>query len=291
MRYRCSTWGWAIGLVVLCFQGNAKAQSGDPEYDKILAERAFEAAEALMNDGNYTEAWEKFEESNHYVPGLKTEAALVECLVKLGQYADAHERMVTAAKKVPPGPNQQAEIDWAKKEAEKIQAAAPCITIDVLEAERKIVDLEIDLDGQSVPRDSWNKDCRVVNLGKHFVKIRASHRAWTPQTLTTFTPGKQHTIRINPAHRVEPIAPPLPPPNPVSLWSFLGPTLIFGAVGGILWASNDPDYQSASRIVLGGAAGSFATGAFIYALNIPSSPTAPLRPGPTGVGIGVQGRF
>ncbi len=298
MRYGKSTWGWAIGLVALVFPEIAGAQTASDlvaEAAKLdIAQKKVDEADELVAKGQYIEACRLYDLANELVPELKTELALVECLVKLGQYADAHQRMVTVAKKVPP--TDPAAQKWANGRVKEILASAPCITIDVNESERNILDLEIDLDGQSVPRDSWSRVCYAVNLGKHVVKIRASQHGWTPQTLTTLVPEKRYAITINPPASNTPKQPPLKSENPVKPLAFIIPAVIFAVAGIGIYAAmdhhpDDPTREIFTAACFGAGTGALISGVSIYLTATPTPISPEIRTGFSHIGFGLQGRF
>lgn len=296
-----------IGMISLgaisWFQGTAEAQVrttttyNDVEAvaKKEMAQQKMKDADDAMEKGDYTTACQMYAESNDLVPDFKTEYALVQCLVKLGLYADAYYRMEDVAARAP----DRDSVQWAHEEAQKIKDEAPCISINISEKLRAITDLEVTLDGAVLPRASWNDACLPVNCGTHNIRASAPQTAWNPQQTLTLVPGRHYVVALGMPRSLPP--PPVPPTmvNPVKPAAFAIPSGIATAVGliGLAMIAVGPDEKDRRALEIVTTAGLFAgglgftTGLIVYGTAKPVPQYATARAGVVNIGAGFQGRF
>lgn len=277
-------------------QNDSTATSATVE-DGARKERAKglrDRADEDMKTGNHATACALYAESNDLVPDLQTEADLIECQVKLGLYADAHQRMLEAAEKAKAIPDKDA-WEWALKRAQEIKEEAPCIVVDVSEELRAIPDLEVSLDGATIPRASWNDLCVPVNLGTHQIQARAARRTWNPQRTTALVPRKHYLEALARPVVVIPEPPPQEKVNPVKPFVFIIPSAIFGVIGLLPLLVMEHNTTDRTREVvaasfLGAAVGGFTSGLTVYATTSPVPQNgAKLTAGE--VGVIYRGRF
>ncbi len=296
--------GALIGLSLFgSFENSAMAQDDTTAtYAAVEGEARKERAKVLrdkadeeMKTGNYATACALYAESNDFVLDLQTEADLIECQVKLGLYADAHYRMLAAADKAKAIPDKEA-WEWALKRAQEIKEEAPCIVVNVSEELRGIPDLEVSLDGGTIPRGSWNDVCVPVNLGTHQLHARATRRTWHQQRVTALNPRRHYAVTLTPPFLVEPTPPPEKMVSPVKPSAIFIPSLIFGVIGFLPLAvmehnKNDPTREIVAASLFGAAAGCLASGLTVFA----STPYVPQYSAPKtttiSMGVAYRGRF
>ncbi|HRI62664.1 MAG TPA: hypothetical protein PK156_00455 [Polyangium sp.] len=261
------------------------------ERAKVLRDKADEE----MKTGNYATACALYAESNDFVLDLQTEADLIECQVKLGLYADAHYRMLAAADKAKAIPDKEA-WEWALKRAQEIKEEAPCIVVNVSEELRGIPDLEVSLDGGTIPRGSWNDVCVPVNLGTHQLHARATRRTWHQQRVTALNPRRHYAVTLTPPFLVEPTPPPQKMKSPIKLGAIAVPAALFLVAGlapliAIKHDGKDPTREIVSAAFLGGFMGVATSGVTVYATTADVPQVGPKQTTLVNIGVVYRGRF
>lgn len=271
--------------------------SGEAERERWreLADNETDVGDELVKKGEMAAACGHFETADRLDPSLVRKGTYFGCLEKLGHYLDAYERMLKVAAD---SKDEQTKRD-ATAEASRILGEAPCIIIDVADHSLKILELEIAIDGQTLPQGSWGKTCFPVNLGDHTITATAPLHWPTRKKESTIAPKTQYRVTIAPP-QIKPKNTPSPiPRNPVNKATFAVPGLLLATIGAssVIFASQiaSPHDAAAAEIfgysLLGSAAVVLGTGGIIYAVSEPNPADSNQRIGLSRLHIGVMGRF
>jgi hypothetical protein len=277
-------------------------QTNDDTYDLVrkekqseLADQKTNAADKLVEQGDLVGACRQYEIADRLDPNLIRKGAAIACLEKLGHYADAYYRMQKIARETN---DEQIRRD-AMAEANRIKGKAPCIFIDVPESVREIPNLEVSIDGQVIPKDSWEKTCTPVNLGDHTITAKAPSRGWAPQKHSVMAPETQYRVTIQKPSWTGQIPAPAKPENPVNRAAFLIPSAILSAVGigCLVYAYKMPNEKDAvtptiaGYSFLSGAVAALGSGTIVYVVAEPNDSATTKQARLPNVTIGLTGRF
>jgi tetratricopeptide (TPR) repeat protein len=194
------------------------------------ADDAFLQGKALMQQGRTAEACEKFAESQVLAPRGGTELNLAVCREKQGRYATAlrlfHEARERAAKD-----GRSERIALAEARIQALQGMVSWLTVRLAPG-ADAPDLDVQCDGEALPRESWGK-LRAVDPGPHRVTAVAAGRPRFEETVQIREARDAQVVEIPaapepPAARrllVESVPSPLPPraPEPSSVLPWTTP--------------------------------------------------------------------
>jgi hypothetical protein len=186
----------------------ARAQSKE---DIVNADALFNAAKALLDAGQVTDACAKFAESKRLAPGLGVTLYLADCYERIGRTASAWTEFRAAEGLARGRSDRRAEV--ARARAETLEPKLERLTIDVTPTVPR-AGLRILLDGGAVAAEEWGLPI-AVDPGNHVVIAAAPNH---PDRTFAFHVGpdiKTATVRIETLE--DPAAPePTPPPTPTS---------------------------------------------------------------------------
>lgn len=173
-RLRCLALVCATSLTA---EPSFAQSSGAPVLVKPAAETLFEEGRALMQQQRYSEACAKFEASQGMDAGIGTLLHLADCYEKMGRTASAWATFKEAASMSRLRAQEERER-IANTRAAALESKLSRLTIRVPEAHR-IEGLEISLEGNRIPRASW-ETAIPVDPGPLTVQASAPGReAWT----------------------------------------------------------------------------------------------------------------
>lgn len=148
--------------LVSSFASSAFAQSAD---DSARAEKLFTEAMTLVDQGNYTEACPKLEESERLDPALGTQYNLALCDAKLGKLASAW-RNLTAVEKLAHATGKKGRADSAREKLDGLKPHVPHLVLTSADA-----DALVKVDGEIVSREAFG--FYAVEAGPHRIEASA----------------------------------------------------------------------------------------------------------------------
>jgi hypothetical protein len=140
----------------------ARAQSKE---DIVNADALFNAAKALLDAGQVTDACAKFAESKRLAPGLGVTLYLADCYERIGRTASAWTEFRAAEGLARERSDRRAEV--ARARAETLEPKLERLTIDVTPTVPR-AGLRILLDGGAVAAEEWGLPM-AVDPGNHVV--------------------------------------------------------------------------------------------------------------------------
>lgn len=263
-------------------------KKGVAEASRIKGEEAFDA-------GQFTEACRHFDVAVQLDPTPARKSDLFSCLEKLGQYATIAEKWRNVASTLT-----GQDKEYAEAQAKRLDVQAPCIIVDVPIEQQTILDMEVAIDGQAIPRVYWGKTCTPVNLGDHTITAKASKHGWPQQKISTMATQTQYRATMTRPYVIQtPGAIPKKRDHSANKAILAIPSSMFAVVGAgaLVFATQIPNEEEKARARIFGFTllGSFAvvlgTGGIVYAMAEPSTPEAPTRTGFSGFRMGALGRF
>jgi len=162
----------ALCLGCVAISGRAHAQGSGAE--KTAAEALFGEGKRLMDQGKFGEACPKFADSQKLDPGVGTLLNLARCYQKNGQTATAwstYKEAAAAARNA----GQAERESVARREASALEPTLPKLTIAVSSDAAALPNIEVRLDGASLPRGLWGV-AAPVDPGEHLIEARASNK-------------------------------------------------------------------------------------------------------------------
>jgi hypothetical protein len=175
---------WALAQPTLTY---AEPTSTTPTSS---AAQLFDEARALMEQGEYTPACPKLEESQRLDPALGTLLHLGHCYEKSGQLAAAYRTFQDAAdlavqKKQADKPEPREQI--ARDRAE---ALAQNLSLIQIRPAGPVKDLTITLDGAPIDRAQWNRFFPIA-FGKHVLRASAPGYEASEQAFEIGVPARR----------------------------------------------------------------------------------------------------
>lgn len=204
----------AVALVVT----PADAQPAAPN-DKA-ADAAFQEGRTLMGQGKLAEACAKLAESDRLAASGRAVLNLADCFERRAMVASAYAKFLEAAVRAVEAGRADAE-HHARERAARLEPRLPRLTLAVPK-ETDSADLDVRLDGRSLPRSAWGS-AEAVDPGAHTLEATAAGgRTWS----STFTAqeGKAQRIELRWPEAAKSDAPPAAPPAPTLAVSTPRPT-------------------------------------------------------------------
>ncbi len=173
-----------LPVIVVVLLASAPAQAADDP------EQLFIQGNALMEQGKYEDALERFERAQKLDPGVGTQFNIAVCNQKLGHLAIAYRNFVEV-QRFAHAAGKTAREDAAKQ---KLAEMTPLLSYFVI-ASREPGEVVVKLDGQIIGKESWA--FVPVDAGPHHVDASGPNRkSWT---LDVPAPaGGQHTDVVVP---------------------------------------------------------------------------------------------
>jgi hypothetical protein len=216
---------------------------------EVTAETLFQEAHEALDDGRVAEACSKLADSQRMDPAGGTVLLLAMCEERNGKLASAwahyHDALSFARK--------DARNDRAERALSRIadlEARLPRLHVEVVDP---IADLDVRLDGVSLPRSAWGGSMRV-DSGSHRIDASAPGRsAWTHSVV--LIDGKEERLAVPALPLVTvPAAPAAPAASTQKVASIVllgaaGVSLVVGTVAGaaaLAWDSS-ADERCADR--------------------------------------------
>jgi len=168
----------------------AQAQSRE---DVARADAMFNAAKALLDAGQYTDACPKFAESKRLAPGLGVTLYLADCYEHIGRTASAWAEF-RAAEGLARARNDK-RADVARDRARTLETTLNRLTITV-SATIARSGLQVLRDGVLVPEDEWGLAV-PVDPGDHVVVVSAPGRPTRTMSAHVGADARTATVRID----------------------------------------------------------------------------------------------
>ena len=207
MTHRRTQLGRAVASLLLLSSSLAMAQSTTGQH--ATAEALFEQASALVDQGRFPEACEKFAASQELDPGLGTLLYLADCYDRAGRSASAWAlfREVQARARRASQPDRE---QIAAERANALDGKLSRLELRVPPS-RQVPGLELSLRGAVVPQASWNV-ALPVDPGVLRVEARApGKKPWSLEIVVQPGPSAR-TVELPQLISV-PQAPPLQKPS------------------------------------------------------------------------------
>lgn len=179
-----SPWRWLVSLLgLLALLAASSARAADATKVK-RAKELFDAALALMDGGNPSQACPLLEQSQKLDPGMGTLYYLGRCYEKTGRLGSAYtvfDDVATEARKA--GMADRESV--ASQAAAALESRVPRLRIVVPAKVAELPGLRIDRDDTKIHPAFFGRDV-PVDLGEHVVKARADKKAvWERKVLLT----------------------------------------------------------------------------------------------------------
>jgi tetratricopeptide (TPR) repeat protein len=162
------------------------------QVDKSSAVALFDQAEALMRQGKYLEACDKYEESNRLDPQLGVLLHLAECREKVGQYASAWATFRDAAELA--DRRADARSLAARERADALESKLSRLTIFVPET-AVVEGMRVLRDGVAVRAPLWGVPV-PVDPGEHVVDVTAPGKIGWRGTVTVSAASTTASINV-----------------------------------------------------------------------------------------------
>lgn len=183
---------YASMLVVaasIAWAGLAHAQAGAQE--RAVARGLFDQARELMQQGKYTEACPKLEESQRLDPGMGTQFNLGDCYEHVGRAASAWAQFLDVASAArAAGQNDREAV--ARERAKAIEPKVSKLLITVPEGSR-VDGLELKVDGMKLGQGMWGAPL-PMDAGEH--KVEASAPGKKPWLTKATVPPEGKSIAV-----------------------------------------------------------------------------------------------
>jgi hypothetical protein len=184
-----------VGLEETAYAQSGKIEVTAPTVDP-RAQAFYDEARLLLDQGNYSAACSKFEESLRVQRGMSTLFRLSGCHEKLGRTATAWRgyREVEAASEAAGQPER---MMLARERAIALEPKLSKLRIDVKAVSRAATGLIVRLDGVVLDQEEWGLD-RPVDPGNHKVSASSSGKALWSVDVELREPGKLLVVTIPP---------------------------------------------------------------------------------------------
>jgi hypothetical protein len=176
------------GLLVSALAWPAVAVADGPSE----AQRLFEEARILADNGRWTEACPRLAESQRLEPNMTTQFRLADCYEHTGRTASAWVNY-TAAAKAAAAAGQTAKERFAIERASKLEPTIDKLLI-VVPGEAP-TDLQIERDGRQVPQAQWNTPL-PVDPGEHTVHVWAPGKSSYDALVTVSGTGETRRLEV-----------------------------------------------------------------------------------------------
>ncbi len=148
----------AVVLVLLV----ARVVHADDEGPSARADRLFGEAMALIEQGNYRDAYPRLDESQRLDPGLGTQYNLALCEERIGMHARAW-RNLKAVETLAHASGKRTREEAARAKLREITPRVPHLKLTVVEA-----DVTVRVDGEVVAREAYG--FLAVDTGRHTIR-------------------------------------------------------------------------------------------------------------------------
>jgi hypothetical protein len=184
-----ATWGISVLAMGLCIGSSALAEP--TTQDQALARSLFDQGRALMNQGNWSDACPKLEESQRLDPGVGTQFNLAACYEHVGRLASAWSLYLQVAGAM--RASGQSEREKAARDGAALLEPRLSKILIVVPAERRIPGMSVKLDGTTVGPAGWGTPM-PADAGDHRVDVTAPGR--TPWSGTITVKGEASVANI-----------------------------------------------------------------------------------------------
>jgi hypothetical protein len=186
---------------------SARAQSRD---DLARADALFNAAKALTEAGQFTDACAKFAESKRLVPGLGVTLYLADCYEHIGRHASAWTEFRSAEGLARERNDKRADV--ARERAQALEpklnrltvAVAPNIPRSGLQVLRDGIPIAQEELGMPIP----------IDPGGHVIVVTSPGHKMHTFNARVDSPGQAVTVEVNSLDDESPTPPPTPAPAP-----------------------------------------------------------------------------
>jgi hypothetical protein len=249
MKRRTMRFG-SVAALVSCLLASRAVRAEPTSAEKATAEALFQQGTELMSEKRFATACEKFEGSQQLDPALGTMLRLADCYDRMGKSASAWALFREAASMARTRGEAERERIAAER-ATDLEKRLPKIELRV---DRKTAPpgLEIQINGMSVPRATWDAPM-PVDPGSKRVSASAPDRMGWSTTVEVSTGSDVRSVDVPPlAPKPKSEAPEAAPASPGALRSvgYVAGSLGIAslAVGGLLsYKAYDTNQQSLSQ--------------------------------------------
>ncbi len=219
----------AVALIAGGAVASPATAGAQPNDDVARADALFNAAKALVDAGQYTDACAKFAESKRLAPGIGVTMYLADCYEHIGRTASAWSEFRSAEGLARERNDKRTEL--ARAHAEGLEPKLLRLTVSIGPTVPR-GGLQVMRDGVAVTPEELDLPV-PVDPGDHAVVVSAPGRVARTFTAHVGPDARSATVRVDaleeaaPAAPVEPVpAPPAPPPvaSPVQPLPAVGDT-------------------------------------------------------------------
>jgi hypothetical protein len=208
-----------VGGAILALPASAHAQSRD---DVGRADALFNAAKALVDAGQYTDACAKFAESKRLAPGIGVTMYLADCYEHIGRTASAWTEFRSAEGLARERNDKRTEL--ARAHAEGLEPKLLRLTISVAPTVPR-AGLQVLRDGVPVAQEELDLPV-PIDPGDHAVVVSSPGHAARTFNAHVGPESPTATVRVDSLDETpSPVAPVLPPEVPVAPPPALPPSL------------------------------------------------------------------
>ncbi len=177
--------GFALATTVVVIASARGARA-----DVSEAQKLFDEARALVENGRWAEACPRLAESMRLEPNMTTQFRLADCYEKTGRTASAWANYVGAAKAAAAAGAADKER-FASERAAKLAPHVDKLVLVVQDAP----DLAIERDGRTIPRDEWARPL-PLDPGEHTLHAWAPGKASFDVLITATGAGELHKVEV-----------------------------------------------------------------------------------------------
>lgn len=186
------------------------AQAQSRNEDLARADALFNAAKALLDAGQYTDACAKFAESKRLAPGLGVTLYLADCYERIGRTASAWTEFRSAEGLARERNDKRADV--ARGRAQTLEPKLDRLTIAVAPTVPQ-AGLQVLRDGAAVSPEEWGLAV-PVDPGDHVVVVSSPGHAQRTIPAHVGPEAPTATVRIDRLEDSPPTAMPTPAPTP-----------------------------------------------------------------------------
>lgn len=284
---RCAILGMMGLALVLTMSRSVGAQEPDPyeEADRKRADKLFDEAKSLMEQGKFAEACERIEQCLMVDPTPKTRFILADCYEEMRNFSDAIAEFEQAAELA----RQAGKWDLAREARERakgLRERLTTLTVLMRAGDVGIPGLKVTVDGWELHRDGWIKSEVLVDAGEHTVEVTAPGRAASQRSVTVPSAPVLTQVAVEPGAAL-PLAVEKQPTTHVTtvvaqkaeppirgveifgvLWAVAGGC---AGLGGLLLPILGKPNDLASGLLVGGGVASLLGGILLVRYSKPSS--------------------
>lgn len=210
---RLGAGAFLAAVIVSCWLPSSVGAQPSEGPDVAAAQRAFDEAMALMDQGRTAEACAKLEESQRIEAGMATQFRLAECYEKDGRVASAWKNFeqVALSARAEGLPDREA---YAQNRANALLERVAKLTIQVPAEVASLPGLAVAVDGVVALPATWG-GIPVDRGTRRLVAQADGKEPWTTE-IEVAADGQRVTVRIPRLEKAKPKpAPPSPPPTVV----------------------------------------------------------------------------